>query len=305
MIIDKVGYIENGFYALGHPSVPVYLMDGEFPALFDAGFVGLSELYIRAVKEVLGERSPAYLFITHAHWDHIGSAGIFKETWPEMKIVASRGTREILSRPGVLDRVVALNRRALEALREWGVTPFYEGPFVPFKIDEVLAPSKAYAVADDITVEWFASPGHTRDFTVYWIPEIRILIASEAVGCDDVPEFLVDYDTYVGDIKKFMAFEPRVLCAGHLLVLTGKDAGEYLSRSLETAETYRRFVEERLERGELVEEIVARIKRAEWDKKAFPKQPLEAYLINTRQRVITLKERWEERSSNRKSYNYL
>jgi hypothetical protein len=69
---------------------------------------------------------------------------------------------------------------------------------------------------------------------------------------------------------------------------------EYLSRSLETAETYRRFVGGHLERGESVEEIVERIKRVEWDKKAFPKQPLEAYLINTRQRVITLKERWEE-----------
>ena len=121
-----------------------------------------------------------------------------------MKIVVSRETREILSRPGVLDRVVALNHQALEALREWGVIPFYEGPFIPFEIDEVLVPSRSYTVAGDTTVEWFPSPGHTRDFTVYWIPERRILVASEAAGCDNVPEFLVDYDTYVEDIKKSM-----------------------------------------------------------------------------------------------------
>ncbi len=301
MVIDKVGPIKNGFYALGHASVPVYLMDGKFPALFDAGFVGLSHLYIQAIKEVLGERTPVYLFLTHAHWDHIGSAGIFKRTWPDMKIVASRITREILARPGVIDRVISLNQQALDALREWGVTPFYEGPFIPFEIDEILGSSKSYPVASDATVEWFASPGHTRDFTVYWIPEKGILIASEAAGCDNVPEFLVDYDVYEGGIKKFIDLDPRVLCTGHLLVLTGSDVREYLTRSWETAEEYRRFVEERLERGESVDEIIEQIKGIDWDEKPFPKQPLEAYLLNTRQRVLTLKERWEKGLSNRKS----
>ena len=293
MIVDKVGPIKNGFYALGHPSVPVYLMDGEFPALFDAGFTGLSDLYVEAIKGVLGGRSPAYLFLTHAHWDHVGSAGIFKEIWPDMKIVASRGTREILSRPAVIERVTVLNRQALEALKQWGVEAFSEVPFIPFRIDEVLVPSRSYALDCEATVAWFPSPGHTRDFAVYWIPEKKILIASEAVGCNDVPEFLVDYDVYLAHIERFMAMAPDVLCTGHMLVLTGPDVQAYLRRAWEIAEDYRRFVESCFGEGLSVEETVQEIKRREWDRRAFPKQPLEAYLINTRQRVEVLKRRRE------------
>ncbi len=295
MIIEDVGQIEDGFYALGHPSVPVYLMDGRFPALFDAGFTALANLYIQAIKGVLGERAPAFLFLTHAHWDHIGAAGIFKETWPEMKIVASEKTREIISKPSVVERVDSLNREALGALRDWGVALLHRGAFVPFMVDEILVPWKSYQVGENVTIQGFPSPGHTRDFVVYWIPERKILIASEAVGCDDVPEFLVDYDTYVRDIKRFMKMAPRVLCTGHQRVVTGEDVRHYLGNALQTAENYRCFVERYLEAGESVEEISERVKRMEWDRKTFPKQPLEPYIINTRQRVLTLKERWERR----------
>ncbi len=296
MIIENVGRIVDGFYALGHPSVPVYLMDGVFPALFDAGFVGLSHLYLRAIREVLGDRSPAYLFLTHAHWDHVGSAGIFKETWPEVRIVASRKTQEILAKPGVINRVVTLNRQALDALRQWGETPS-EKPFVPFGIDEALVPLKSYKIDEEVTVEGIPSPGHTRDFTVYWMPEKKILVASEAVGCNEVPEFLVDYDTYVEDIKKFIEMNPRVLCTGHMLVVTGDDVRDYLEQAWKIAVNYKDFVEDMLVKGASVEEIVQAIKKREWDRRPFPKQPLEAYLMNTRQRVLVLKSRWERRFS--------
>ena len=297
MIIDKVGPIKDGFYTLGHPSVPVYLMDGDSPALFDAGFTGLSDLYVEAVRGVLGDRSPTYLFLTHAHWDHVGSAGIFRQVWPEMKIVASRETREILSRPAVIERVTALNCQALDALREWGLETFSEVPFIPFRIDEVLSSSGSYGLGREATVTWFPSPGHTRDFTVYWISEKRILVASEAVGCNDVPEFLVNYDVYLTHIERFMAMDPQVLCTGHMLVLTGPDVQIYLRRAWKIAEEYRRFVESCLGKGLSVEEIIREIKRREWDRRAFPKQPLEAYLINTRQRVEVLKKRWRRRLS--------
>ena len=297
MKIDWAGHIENGFYTLGHPSVPVYLMDGKFPALFDAGFTGLANAYVQAIKSVLGERRPAYLFITHAHWDHIGSAGIFKRIWPEMKIVASKESRKILLKPSVIERVISLNKEALKALEEWGMLPYSEVVFESFEIDEILNPDESYGLDEDLTVQGFPSPGHTRDFVTYWIPKRRILIASEAVGCDNTPEFLVDYDIYIRDIQRFMAMNPRVLCTGHQLVLTGEDVQVYLKRAWEIAENYRKRVERFLEDGKDVEEIVEAIKQWEWDPKPFPKQPLETYLMNTRQRVVVLKKRWEARFS--------
>ena len=51
MIIDKTGKIVGSFFMLGHPGVPVYLIDGDEPALFDAGFSCLGELYIQEIKK--------------------------------------------------------------------------------------------------------------------------------------------------------------------------------------------------------------------------------------------------------------
>ncbi|MCD6224133.1 MAG: hypothetical protein J7K32_01185, partial [Deltaproteobacteria bacterium] len=72
MIINTTGEIIDGFFMLGHPGVPVYLMDGDNPALFDAGFACLGELYVQEVKNILGTRQPKFCFLSHSHFDHCG-----------------------------------------------------------------------------------------------------------------------------------------------------------------------------------------------------------------------------------------
>ena len=310
MRIDWVGHIGEGFYALGHPSVPVYLMDGTYPALFDAGFTGLAKVYLKSIKEILEERSPAFLFLTHAHWDHVGSAGFFKKEWPDLKVVASPESRALLHKPSVLETVGRLNQKALEALHKWGVSTLNERPFVSFEIDEIVTPGKKFFLSENISVLGRPSPGHTRDFTVYWIPEKRILIASEAAGCDGVPEFLVDYDIYLKDIEYFVQLNAEVLCTGHKLVITGEDVRPYLKEAYETAEKYRERVEALLSKGKSINAVVEVLKCLEWVPKPFPKQPLSTYLMNTETRVRALKKRWEKKSlslpqtTERNSCNY-
>ena len=125
----------------------------------------------------------------------------------------------------------------------------------------------------------------------YWLPEKKILIASEAVGCDDgsgyiYTEFLVDYDAYRMSLERLSKLDPQVLCPGHKLVLTGPDAGQHMGRSLAQAAEYLDMVEGFLseEKGS-IDRAVARVKVAEWDAKPWPKQAESAYLLNTQARV--------------------
>ena len=294
MRITTTGEIIDSFHVLGHAAVPVYLMDGPSPVLFDAGFTALGPHYEKEIEKVLAHRSPAALLLTHSHWDHVGAAARLKARWPDMRIGASRGLRDTLARARVIQQIRTLNRAALPELRSWGVVDIYEGDFEPFEVDDVWEPGQTISLAPGMTIQVLGTPGHTWDFLSYWIPERRILVASESAGCDGVAEFLVDYDTYRQSLEKLISLEMEILCTGHNLVLTGSDARSYLRESLRHVAEYVRLVERLLsqEHGD-VNRVVERVKLEEWEGKPLPRQPEKSYLLNTGIRVRNILNRME------------
>ncbi len=286
MRINRTGKIAENFYVLGHSAVPIYLLDGPAPLLFDAGFTGLLHLYEKEIKNVLGKRSPAFLFLTHSHWDHVGSGAYLKKIWPEMKIAGSIESSKILERSGAIEQIKSLNQGALEALRSWGVSKIHEAQFKPFALDIILEDGRKREIEKGLTIEVIAVPGHTWDSTAYYIPERKILVAGEAAGCDGVCEFLVDHEAYGASMEFLAGMEVEILCTAHNYVFTGQDVRKYLDGSMHQISEYvgrvKRYLKE--ENGD-VDRVVARVKTAEWDEKSLPKQPLEPYLINTRVRV--------------------
>jgi glyoxylase-like metal-dependent hydrolase (beta-lactamase superfamily II) len=300
MRINQTGKIVDGFFALGNSGVPVYLLDGSVPVLFDAGFTAFARAYEKDIKNTLGGRLPAYLFLTHAHFDHVGAAGYLKSVWPEMQICGSERAGEILARSGAVELIRELNEEAGQLIRTWGVDSVYEGPFEPFELDMILSPDDTFDLGKEYTLRALSTPGHTWDFMSYWVPEKKILVASEAVGTDDgtghiVTEFLVDYDAYCSSMKRLAQLDPQVLCLGHRVILTGPDARRHIRNSLKQASSYVSMVERVLldEKGD-IERTVKRIKAEEWDPRPLPKQPEPAYLLNTRARVKNIRERMQK-----------
>jgi len=286
MHINWKGKIEDEFYVLGHAAVPVYLLDGQMPVLFDAGFTALSRIYIKDIVQVLDTRSPAFLLLTHAHWDHVGSAAYFKNVWPHMKVGGSSRAREILKRPGAVDQIRAMNKGAICDLRKWGTDEIFEGPFKRFDLDIILENRKIIQLEPSLSVEIIYTPGHTWDFLSYWIPERKILIASEAAGCDGISEFLVDYNAYLDSLKTLSLLDVEILCTGHNLVIAGCDAKKHIFQSIDDAKKYVTMVEEFLrEENYNIDRVVTRVKAVEWDTKSLPRQPEKAYVINTDVRV--------------------
>jgi 2-aminobenzoylacetyl-CoA thioesterase len=292
MLITRTGEIARNFYSVGHPSVPVYLLDGDDPVLFDAGFSGLAFVYEKGIRDILGSRSPAYLLLTHSHWDHIGSAAHFKKLWPHMKIAGSSRIRDVLEHPAAIKRITSLSEDSLGTLRTWGITDINKAPFRPFRLNMSLAPMRPIKLTGGIQIQPLSTPGHTWDSYSYWIPSRRILIAGEAVICDGICEFLVDYDVYQHSLQDLSQLDVDILCIGHRMVVTGKQAREYIVDSMAQTETYLRLVERLAEEehGNL-RKIVERIKDKEWDNRPPPKQPERAYVMNTSIRVKTILER--------------
>ncbi|MEJ2097669.1 MAG: hypothetical protein P8Y38_11175, partial [Deltaproteobacteria bacterium] len=135
------------------------------------------------------------------------------------------------------------------------------------------------------------TPGHTWDSLSYYLPDKKLLVAGEAVGCmaptgTIYTEFLVDYDAYVRSMELLSRLDVDILCQSHHQVLTGREAETFCRRSLRAAEKFKHRIADLLDaaNGD-VAKVVTRIKAEEYDPQPGPKQPEQAYLLNINARV--------------------
>jgi hypothetical protein len=71
MIINKTGKIIDDLYMVGTPAMPVYLLDGEKPSIFDAVLAFLDKIFADGIRQILGRRNLEYCFLTHSHLNTI------------------------------------------------------------------------------------------------------------------------------------------------------------------------------------------------------------------------------------------
>ena len=293
MRIGQTGKITEDLYMLGHPAVPVYLLDGRQPVIFDAGLAVLGERYLEDLRQVLGRRPPAFCLLTHSHFDHCGAAGIFKARFSNLQVVCSQHAKQVFARPNARQLIRQLNLDAVQTAIQLGVQPS-RGEFVPFQVDRTVQEGDRIEVSPDLAVEVLETPGHTRDFLSYYLPSRRVLMASEAMGTLDatgyiVTDCLVDYDLHYASMQKLARLEVDVLLLAHLYALTGGDARAHMYDSLVQAEKFRHMVEQLWnESGGDLQGVREHLKAYEYDRYEGIKIPEQAYLLNLEARIKTV-----------------
>ncbi|MHB8110209.1 MAG: MBL fold metallo-hydrolase [Syntrophorhabdaceae bacterium] len=297
MIFNTTGHIDKDFHVTGMSWSPSYLLNDDIPLLFEAGFYAMGPLYAKDITSILGYRSPKYLFLTHVHYDHCGAAPYFKKIFPELTICASKRASEILQRPNAIELMIALSRnftRIADTLPGIDHDSILRSDFEPFKIDVVFDKEEVFAVHPGLSVQILFTPGHTRDMLSYYVPERKILIATESAGCRSqtgriISEFLVDFDAYIRSLQRLSKLDIDIFCQGHHFVYTGSDVKEFFDASMKSALAFRDHVFELLKnKGNSIERVLEMIRREEYDPNPGPKQPEKAYLLNLKTRIAHL-----------------
>ena len=309
MIINRTGKIIDDLYMVGHPSMPVYLLDGEKPVIFDAGLTFLGDIYTDGIREIIGNRDLHYCFLSHSHFDHCGSVCILKQNFPGLKVVASEKAKNVFGRPNAINLMRNLTRAAEQLAEHIGIELAEFERFEPFEVDLTLTDGGFLDLSRDISVQVLETPGHTRDSLSYFIPQKKILLCSEAAGIPDgtgyiVSEALVDFDQYYKSMSRLSEVGYEILCLGHRQALIGQDAKNYFQKSMVDCRHFLNLVETSLieEDGDM-HKVIARIKAIEYDPVPAPKQIEPAYLLNLEAKVRVIKKRLEDRSGNIKLAN--
>ncbi len=286
MIIDDTAKIIQGIYLIGSPGLPSYLVDGDFPAIVDAGIAFMGPSYIRAIRCILGDRKPTYLLLTHSHFDHCGAVSALISAFPSLKVVSSDRTRAIIGRKNAIFLIKQLSIAAEEMAQDMGIPVESSNGFSEFEVHRTVSEGDRLQISNTITIEVMETPGHTRDSLSYYIPERKVLFTGEAAGIQDqtgyiYSEWLVDVDAYTRSLRRLANLQPKGVCTGHNFAFTGKDAVDYLQRAIAQCSDFYRLIEKRLiqEKGD-VEKVMAHIRKIEYDPKPTPKQAEPAYLLN-------------------------
>ena len=295
MVFGGSGPVAHGLYVCGIPWSPVYLLDGKHPVLFEAGFTCMWRIAEQMTRSVLINREPEILFLTHVHWDHCGAAGYLRRAFSGLRVAASMRAAEIMKRTNAVTLMTQLSAQVtpkVALVDGIDASRLSEEPFLPFDVDLIVEDGQTIELGADLTVQVLATPGHTRDHVSYYIPERRILIATEACGCLDragriITEFLVDYDAYLASLKRLAALPVEVLCQGHHFVFVGaQEVSSFFAQSIREAESFKERVYELLDvEGGTVDQVMTRIKAEQYDTNPYVKQLEKAYLLNLRARV--------------------
>ncbi|MEQ8200578.1 MAG: MBL fold metallo-hydrolase [Syntrophomonadaceae bacterium] len=302
MRMMTTGKVTDDFYILGSSAYPVYLLDlPDKPIIFESGITCAGEVYVEAIRAVLVDRQPAYLFLSHAHWDHAGSAAYLKQAFPAMQIAASKLAAGVLKRSGAVQAIAQLNRDANHFVKwEPGFDHgrLIKQPFQTFEVDLQLNDGQVVEVNETTCIQVLATPGHTRDHLSYYLPNQKILVAVESGGYmsgsgDIDAEFVADYDGYITSLGRLAQLPAVVFCQGHNVVFTGREEiKEFFAKSMQEAVLYKYRICELLkqEKGD-IDRVVQRMKAERYDHVEGFKQDESVYTLNLAAQVKHIADR--------------
>jgi len=253
MKVSETGKVTDRLWYLGDEKSCIYLLEGAEDAMIVSG--GMSHIIPTVLQQMeafgINEDHIRKLVILHAHFDHIGVVPFFKRRYPQLEIYASSRAWEIIDAP---DAIKTINEFARLTNEKLGFADALATFDYCWRDDVSGVSVKEGDIIDlgGMTVQIFETPGHSSCSISAYVPEIRALFPSDGGGIphkgEIIPAGNSNYTLFQRSLEKLQNLEVNYLCADHGGVVKNREAGEFISQTMQVAEQFRRLVESVYER---------------------------------------------------------
>lgn len=209
------------------------VVTSEGNVIIDTSIV-LSAAAHRNALRAISDGPVRYIILTHAHQDHTGGVGLWKE--PDTTVIAQANHREFLDYEKRLAPLFA-HRNAAQFSQLFGVTalPPFAAPDAPVA-NHAGVPFATFTFEKfhefklgGLTFQLLHTPGETYDHLTVWIPEYKIAFSGDNyyISFPNLytlrgtrPRWALDY---VSSLDTVLSWQPEILAPSHGEPLYGRE----------------------------------------------------------------------------------
>jgi len=248
MIITKFGKVTDRILLLGVKESSVYILNGEHEyAFLGGGMVHIVPEIIEQLKDFkIEEEKIKRIIILHSHFDHCGIVPFLKKRWPWAKVISSQRAKELLAAPNVIEIIKFMNQALLKEVGREDQAKDLGLEFLGINVEEVVEDNDIISCGD-LSIKILEVPGHSSCSIAAYVAEEKAMFGSDAGGIPFKDQIFTcansNFDKYQESLKKMAGYEINVYLAEHYGARTGKDASNFLKRSLDYAKEARAILE--------------------------------------------------------------
>lgn len=293
MFITQPGQISPHVHFVGNRMMCNYIITAKKQLiLLDAGLTLSALILEQQIKRLQTDHCRLQaVWLTHSHYDHLGSVPYLTTKFPNLQIGAHPVAREVMQNPKAIKLMQVLNEASEKEYAHLIHLP-PEAKFRPFPIDKTFRDKETVFPDDDISIQIIYTPGHTRDSIAFYILPDKVLYCSDGIGIPTPTgfiqvTFLSDYDDYLASLHKLQKFDIDILALPHAGVIKEKkDIQNHFARSIEETVALRERITQYLnDAGGDVDAVTARIADEDIERHQIM-QPREAFMINLKAMVL-------------------
>ncbi len=249
MRIRNPGKILDHLWYLGHEESGIYLLDGGDEAMIING--GLRYIVPEVLQQfsefAVNEEKITKLLILHSHFDHVGIVPFFKRRHPDLGIYASARAWKILGMQNAIDTINAFSRSVTEKMGMTEACSAYDLDFRSDVSGTTVFHGDRIPIGD-IELHVIETPGHSSCSISAYVPQFKALFPSDAGGIPYketiIPAGNSNFTGFQESLEKLKDLEADYVCADHFGYVTGEEARNFISRTIEAAREHRAEMEE-------------------------------------------------------------